>query len=419
MFLLIIAVLALFLIIGISYVKGEKAGNKAQANYEKLYQQLISRSDDLSIKEKELQNQENNLKKYESDLNNKQKDIQASYKELDKRTAENESIKKLLLSKVSDIPFLAKIYADLYGSQVDLLIHHLCTKKRPAFTAAETLREMKNDIMFTKEKMKIFQYRCSLYETVVPFLAELEEDKIEDLANAVIINSPKEPTDDNARLWLTPDEYASLPDVQKYQLALDRWWSRKKTRVELGADYERYIGYLFELDNWYVKYNGIHKGLNDMGIDLICQKGTTYLTVQCKYWSSKKTIHEKHINQLFGTTVDFYLDTINPKGNFSDFYNKLHNKEIIPLFVTSTNLSETAKRVCSTLGVQFREEQKFQPYPIIKCNINPTTKERIYHLPFDQQYDRTKVDKAGEFYALTVAEAEEAGFRRAKRHFYN
>lgn len=45
------------------------------------------------------------------------------------------------------------------------------------------------------------------------------------------------------------------------------------------------------------------------------------------------------------------------------------------------------------------------------------TKEKIYHLPFDQQYDKTKVEPArGEFYCRTVAEAEEAGYRRAFRY---
>ena len=52
---------------------------------------------------------------------------------------------------------------------------------------------------------------------------------------------------------------------------------------------------------------------------------------------------------------------------------------------------------------------------MIKCNINTNTEERIYHLPFDQQYDKIKIDKPGEFYAMTVKEAEEKGFRRAKR----
>ena len=53
---------------------------------------------------------------------------------------------------------------------------------------------------------------------------------------------------------------------------------------------------------------------------------------------------------------------------------------------------------------------------MIKCNINQTTGEKIYHLPFDQQYDKCIITpETGEFYAMTVAEAEEAGFRRAMR----
>jgi hypothetical protein len=55
-------------------------------------------------------------------------------------------------------------------------------------------------------------------------------------------------------------------------------------------------------------------------------------------------------------------------------------------------------------------------YPMIKCNINPATRERIYHLPFDQQYDRTQICRPGECYVATAEEAERLGFRRAWRH---
>ncbi len=60
--------------------------------------------------------------------------------------------------------------------------------------------------------------------------------------------------------------------------------------------------------------------------------------------------------------------------------------------------------------------QILEDYPMIKCNINRNTGERIYHLPFDQQYDKCIINPAeGEFYAKTVKEAEENGFRRAMR----
>ena len=46
-----------------------------------------------------------------------------------------------------------------------------------------------------------------------------------------------------------------------------------------------------------------------------------------------------------------------------------------------------------------------------------TAKEKIYHLPFDQQYDRIAIDAGkGECYTATVKEAEKLGFRRAFRH---
>ena len=52
-------------------------------------------------------------------------------------------------------------------------------------------------------------------------------------------------------------------------------------------------------------------------------------------------------------------------------------------------------------------------FPRIKCNIGKD-KNKIYHLPMDQQYDSVIINpKKGEFEAMTVEEAEAAGFRRA------
>jgi hypothetical protein len=52
--------------------------------------------------------------------------------------------------------------------------------------------------------------------------------------------------------------------------------------------------------------------------------------------------------------------------------------------------------------------------PLVKCNISMRDGERIYHPPFDQQCDRTKVIQAkGAKYFYTVTEAETAGFRQA------
>jgi hypothetical protein len=55
-------------------------------------------------------------------------------------------------------------------------------------------------------------------------------------------------------------------------------------------------------------------------------------------------------------------------------------------------------------------------YPCIKCNISRTDDTKIYHLPFDQQYDKTIIEPDRmECYVETVEEAETLGFRRAFR----
>lgn len=88
--------------------------------------------------------------------------------------------------------------------------------------------------------------------------------------------------------------------------------------------------------------------------------------------------------------------------------------EISGTFITTTRLSDTAKRFADALGIKVIQEKTLLRYPIIKCNIS-NSGEKIYHLPFDQQYDKTQIIKKGEFYASTVKEAMIQGFRRAFR----
>ena len=92
------------------------------------------------------------------------------------------------------------------------------------------------------------------------------------------------------------------------------------------------------------------------------------------------------------------------------------SKKIIGKFVTSTNLSDTARKFADALDIVVLEDFTLQKYPSIKCNVSRKNGEKIYHLPFDQQYDRTLVEEErNECYIETVQEAEKLGFRRAWR----
>ena len=51
----------------------------------------------------------------------------------------------------------------------------------------------------------------------------------------------------------------------------------------------------------------------------------------------------------------------------------------------------------------------------IKGNISYRTKEKIYHLPYQQYYDRTEIDESqGEQWFCSEEEAQDAGWRRSK-----
>ena len=214
---------------------------------------------------------------------------------------------------------------------------------------------------------------------------------------------------DPVLLYVPKSEYDRLSSTERDQLALDRYLTRSLSPAAIGKLYERYLGYTYERDGWKVDYHGIIEGYEDLGRDLICMKGNHVHIVQAKCWSSHKLIHEKHIFQLFGTT-QLYLMNLGKTDLFG--------ADISAWFITTTKLSPVAKKAADWLKIQIKEGHALsKDYPMIKCNINQTTNMRIYHLPFDQQYDRTKIVPAlGESYAATIAEAEGNGFRRAWRH---
>ena len=93
-------------------------------------------------------------------------------------------------------------------------------------------------------------------------------------------------------------------------------------------------------------------------------------------------------------------------------------KKVRGIFVCTNTLSEKAKEVATILKIQVLENYYFDKnYPCIKCNISRIDGSKIYHLPFDQQYDRIEIEfNKGEKYVSTIKEAEELGFRRAKKY---
>lgn len=310
-------------------------------------------------------------------------------------------IHKLLNSNPATAPFFAKQFADYLHLQDLKDVNYLQAKPHPAFTAAEKVREIAAQKRTLQQQCKLQEYQLTLYETIFPWLSDFKEISSEDLQQFAESEIAPESEYFSLKKWLSPQEYRSLSSDDRLQLALERYSKRQKSNWQIGIEYERYVGYCYEKKGYRVRYNGATEGLEDMGRDLIISKDKKMYVIQCKRWSVEKTIHEKHIFQLYGTTI----------------LQKMEHPDctVGSLFITTTSLSDLAKSCADYLDITVVENFPLKEYPLIKCNVSKDG-DQIYHLPFDQQYDRVIINPSdGDFYASTIAEAESKGFRHAWR----
>lgn len=326
--------------------------------------------------------------------------------------------KKELLSEVSEdalnaffsekkqtYPWFAKIFAD-YVYTLDCSREN-STRSLQGSKASEERKRLRLENRDLTFRNKLLEHQLAVYESVAPWLLDFKELSPEEVISEMSMSNDgigaisRSSDYESLKTYLSESEYNKLSDSEKYQLALDRWKKRSKSNWVAGIDYERYIGYLYELKNYNVKFQGALCGFDDMGIDIVASKGKNIYLIQCKRYSEQKTVHENTVFQLYGSYV--YCKTQNPSRNF------------IPVIYTTTKLSDVAQKCADFLNIEVHSQHPLEEYPLIKCNISPNS-EKIYHLPFDQQYDRILISpKKGEFYASTVQEAEDSGFRRAFR----
>ncbi len=311
-------------------------------------------------------------------------------------------------SNLKAIPYMAGIMADYETYGLERLAKELdWGYEIKRMGKVKSIREIRKDAQAMVERNKESQYQLAYLLNLFPNLEDVVDT---DYFHLPLIEVSELSEYDFARDYLSKEEYETLSITERNQRALDYYKnSKKKTKWQIGRDYELYVGYRYSQDGYDVDYFGSYMGLEDLGRDLIVKKDGTTSIIQCKYWSSTKQIHEKHVNQLFGTKVCFCIE------------HSIEPDKVKGVLVTNIQLSETAKKMASYLGIEYTENFEAGDYPCIKCNIGKDELGvvKIYHLPFDQQYDSAKIKNEGEFFAMTVAEAEAAGFRRAFRWFGN
>lgn len=292
--------------------------------------------------------------------------------------------------------YIATILADYELVKYDIPIKYFLTKSHPAYKAAECVKELKKETRQYLIDKNTLKYQLSYIYSIFPELENFTESPVlDDIQD-------KEPS----HSWIPDEKWVLLSDSQKNQIVLDNYIKSAKSKWQIGRDYELYVGFQYSKQGYHVDYYGSYNGLNDLGRDLIITKNGEIGIVQCKYWSSKKQIHEKHIAQLYGTVISYIIE------------NQYLPELVHGIFVTNITLSKTAKRFAQYLGIKYKENYDIGEFPRIKCNIGKDENGlpvKIYHLPTDQQYDSVKICNKGEFFAYTVQEAESKGFRRAYR----
>lgn len=328
---------------------------------------------------------------YENHILQSIKDFSHLSRQYDKKIEEYQNLKKALNDRYQTHPYLADMIARYKAAQIDA---HVQSPKNK--------RELMSSIKRLEKEKAMLQNQIAVYEYMFPILGDFKELPPENLEQAII-------DADGSGFhyqWLSKEDYAALTDIEKQQRWIEKYFHQRSSNAwEAGIKYERYIGYLCEKEGCKVKYSGALLKLNDMGRDLIATKGKTVYIIQCKRFAESKEIHENHLFQLFGSTTQYQAN--NP------------SKNVVGVFVTTTALSAVASQCAEQLGIKLYEHVAFQEYPTIKCNLSKSG-EKIYHLPFDQQYDTVSIEcSKGESYVATVAEAQALGYRHAMRHTFN
>ena len=386
----LIIVIGLFVLIGYSYKRYIKYLSLENAKRESVEYNFKRKIDELN---KNITSKNDEIILLKKGYHEKDE----LFNDLKKR--DNESISKI-----------TSLYSDFLLIQFDISSHYLKTKKHPAKVEASRVNELKIESKKYLEQFRQMLYKYEMLLQLFPELSKYTDDfesikQLEEISSIDILQEDF----DRVQFYLSKEEYTSLSVDERNQLALDRYVKGQKTKWQIGRDYELFCGITYERDGWDVEYYGMEKKLNDMGRDLIAKKNNIHHVIQCKFWAHNKMIHEKHITQLFGTTVEYGMNLSN-------------NITVKAVFITNIKLSDSARKFADKLGVIVKEDTPLEDFPRIKCNVNKDEygdESLIYHLPFDQQYDRTKINKKGEFYAFNVDEAVKAGFRRANKFFGN
>ncbi|MBL9183223.1 MAG: restriction endonuclease [Verrucomicrobiaceae bacterium] len=185
----------------------------------------------------------------------------------------------------------------------------------------------------------------------------------------------------------------------------------QQTPAEVGRDYERFIGYLYETAGWNVVYRGILRGMADRGRDLVCWSGSKVHIVQCKRWSAANPIKAEIVHDLIKTTAE-YVAKKHSDDQLGFEWPEAASKSVRAVLFTTGILQSDAAAVARLNRVIIRDRYAFKAYPKIKCHHTSLGK-KVYLTPACYSYDSISVRSLrGDCYVYSETEALSLGFEK-------
>lgn len=237
---------------------------------------------------------------------------------------------------------MSRIIADIMTIDLNRLAWSLSWgNNRERRKKVASLNALKKEKAEEIERIKGAEYQLAYLLELYPTLQDVIDAEFSELD----ISYDQVTDYDPVRRYMERAEWDKLSESERNQLALDRYVeSRKKSKWQIGRDYELYCGYCYEQQGYTVDYYGSFHGLEDLGRDLIVKKGNDTRIVQCKYWSKTKQIHENHIMQLYGSVIEYNLE---------------HKQNATGILITNIALSAKAKEFARILGIVYKENFSF------------------------------------------------------------
>ena len=201
----------------------------------RLKQDIAQRNDEIVVEyEKELEKLRSEIKDFERFKDKKwallRDTIEGYQKELD--------------SNLSAIPYMSRIIADIMTIDLDRLAWSLSwgeNKERNKKVASLIL--LKKEKSEEIERIKNAEYQLAYLLELYPVLQDVIDAEFKELNIAYSDITEMDPV----RKYIETEEWENLTNTERNQLALDRYVeSRRKSKWQIGRDYELYCGYCYE-----------------------------------------------------------------------------------------------------------------------------------------------------------------------------